>query len=290
MLVKHFDKIYTFLVVYRENGFSKASKILNISQPAITQQIKILEDYLGVELFERKKNGVNLTKEGERFLDYAIELEDFVKRFEKKLNVFLNSKHPFVIGASPTIGNYNMPECVKYFKTLIDKEIDLIIKSNDALVEDLKNNKLDIAFLTKPIKDNEIETIKWNEDELVVFSNKPLPINMKLEDLTKYKIICREKNSSTREFIRKIFEKENFKCEDLNIVSVVHNSTALKYTVMNSNEQVISIISKIVIKKEIEEKKLFTSKIDELKLTRDTFIAYKERNRLIDSIINFLIN
>jgi len=287
MVIKYLDKIYTFLVINRESSFSKASKVLGISQPAVTQQIRILEDYLGVSLFERKKNGVILTKEGQTFLIYAKEFEKFLNNFERKLEDFRNADSPFLIGASPTVGNYNLPECIKYFKSLIDREINLVIKSNDALLEDVEKKAIDMAFVTKK-KRNSLNYVEWIEDELVVFSNKPLPPSMDLEDLKNYNMICREPDSSTRDFIKREFESHEFACDTLNVISVVHNSTALKFTVMNSNEQVVSIISKMVIKDELRDKKLFMSKIKGLDLKRKTYIAYKDKTKEIEAILNFV--
>ena len=287
MLTKYLDKIYTFLVINRELSFSKASRSLGISQPAVTQQIRILEKYLGVTLFERKKNGVMLTKNGQNFLKIAKEFDTFLEDFEKKIEKFKNLDMPFIIGASPTLGSYNLPECIKYYKNLINKEMNLVIKSNDALLEDIKNSVIDLGFVTKKI-DNGIEYIEWMDDELVVFSNKPLPRSIDLEDLKNYKIICRETNSSTREFIKQVFEKESFNCDDLNVVSVVHNSTALKFTVKNSSEQVVSIISKMVIKDELKEEKLFWAKIKGVSLKRKAYMAYKTKTKEIEAIVNFI--
>jgi len=287
MVIKYLDKIYTFLVINKEASFSKASKILGISQPAVTQQIRILENFLGVTLFERKKNGVVLTKDGQHFLKIAKSFEDFLEEFENKISKFKHLDSPLLIGASPTIGNYSLPECIKYYKTLINKEINLIIKSNDELYEDVKNSKIDMAFVTKKKNDN-VNFQEWIEDELVVFSNKPLPSTIEIEDLAKYKMICREPNSSTREFIKKVFAKKGFDCDSLNILSLVHNSTALKYTVLNANDQVVSIISKMVIKDEIRDKKLFISKIKGINLKRKTYVIYKEKSKDVEAILNFI--
>ncbi len=287
MITKYLDKIYTFLVINKELSFSKASKALGISQPAVTQQIRILEKYLGVTLFERKKNGVMLTKNGQNFLKIAKDFEAFLDIFDKKIEKFKNLDMPFIIGASPTLGSYNLPECIKYYKNLINKEMNLVIKSNEELLEDIKNSVIDLGFVTKKV-DNGLNYVEWMDDELVVFSNKPLPRSIDLEDLKNYKIICRESNSSTREFIKKVFEKENFKCDDLDIVSVVHNSTALKFTIKNSSEQVVSIISKMVIKDELKEEKLFWAKMKGINLKRKTFMAYKNKTKEIEAIVNFI--
>ena len=155
------------------------------------------------------------------------------------------------------------------------------------MIEDVKKGNLDLAFVTKK-KDNSLHYVEWIEDELVVFSNKPLPTTMELEDLKNYKMICREENSSTREFIKKVFTKANMDCNKLNIVSIVHNSTALKNTILNANEQFVSIISKAVIKEEVKNKKLFITKIKGINLKRKTFIVYRHKTKEIEAILKFI--
>ena len=288
MLIKYLDKIYTFLIINKENSFSKASRVLGISQPAVTQQIRNLENFLGVTLFERRKKGVILTKEGQNFLNYAKEFEKFLNNLDKKLYDFMHSDSPFLIGASQTIGTYVLPSYIKYFKNLINKDINLIIKNNDEIIDDIKKGFLDIGFVTK--KNIEVNLAKWKEDELVVFSNKPLPRVLELDNLREYKIICREENSSTREFIREQFDRFNLNCDDLNVVSIVHNSTALKYTILNSNEQFVSIISKVVIEEKLKTKRLYFSKLKGVSLKRKIYIAYKDESSEIQALINFLKN
>jgi len=144
-----------------------------------------------------------------------------------------------------------------------------------------------MAFVTKKKNDN-LNYVEWLEDELVVISNKPIPPTLEMEDLKNYKMICREPNSSTREFIKKVFEENRFECDVLNVLSVVHNSTALKFTVMSSQEQVVSIISKMVIKDELKEKKLFAAKIKGVNLKRKTYIVFKEKTKDIEAILNFI--
>jgi LysR family transcriptional regulator, transcriptional activator of the cysJI operon len=63
-MLNDFAKLETFLTVVREKSFSKASAKLGISQPAVTQQMKYIEDYLDVQIVDRKKNGISLQKRG----------------------------------------------------------------------------------------------------------------------------------------------------------------------------------------------------------------------------------
>jgi len=81
-MLKDFTKMETFLVVSKEKSFSKASAKLGISQPAVTQQIKFIEDYLDTKVIERKKNGIRLTKSGASG-NKKVALKDFLKQQQK---------------------------------------------------------------------------------------------------------------------------------------------------------------------------------------------------------------
>lgn len=82
-MLKDFSKVETFLTVVREKSFSKASKKLGISQPAVTQQIKLLEEYLDIQIVDRKKNGIKLTTAGEELYKVALKLEKHLLAAER---------------------------------------------------------------------------------------------------------------------------------------------------------------------------------------------------------------
>jgi len=84
-MLSDFTKLETFITVVQEKSFSKASAKLGISQPAVTQQIKFIEDYLDVKVVDRKKNGIRLTKEGQELLNIAQKVNKCVNTAEKAL-------------------------------------------------------------------------------------------------------------------------------------------------------------------------------------------------------------
>ena len=89
-MLNDFAKLETFLTVVREKSFSKASAKLGISQPAVTQQMKFIEDYLDVQIVDRKKNGIKLTKEGQILHGIALKIEKCVNSAKKELLKIMN--------------------------------------------------------------------------------------------------------------------------------------------------------------------------------------------------------
>ena len=295
-MLKDFSKIQTFLTVVREKSFSRASKKLGISQPAVTQQIKLFEDYVETKIVDRKKNGIRLTKEGEEIYTIMLKLEKCIFNTEKEILKVINKQLTFVIGASFTIGNYILPNYLNRIKEKIKNDILVKIDLSKYILEQLKNKKIDIAMVEAPGFDDSMLYREWMEDELVLFSNSPIPKYVKKEDLHNFDWVCREEESHTRQLISNVFEEMEIDCKTFNVKSVVSSSTAVKQSILKApktKKPTVSIISKFVIEDEVQNGALYSAKIRGYKFKRHLYIAYlKERRHdaYIDGMIDFLMN
>ncbi len=294
-MLKDFSKIQTFLTVVREKSFSKASKKLGISQPAVTQQIKLLEDYVETKIVDRKKNGIRLTKEGEEIYGVMIKLEKCIFNTEKEILKVINKQLTFMAGASFTIGNYILPNYLNKVKEKIKSDIMVKIDLSKSILELLNDKKIDIAMVEVPYFQNNMLYREWLEDELVLFSNFPLPKYVKKEDLYGFNWICREEESHTRQLVTEVFEDMGVDCKSFNVISIVSSSTAVKQSILKApkDKPTVSIISTHIINDDIENGTLYSAKIRGYKFKRYFYIAYlKERKNdaFIDSMIDFLMH
>ncbi len=295
-MIKNFSRIETFLTVVKGKSFSKASKKLGISQPAVTQQIKLLEDYIGNKLVERKKNGIVLTKAGEEFYRVCLKLERCILNAEKEIIRIMNKELTFIIGASYMIGNYLIPEFLNDLKKAINNEVLIKVDLSEQIINGILDKKIDLGLIESPIFMEGLIYREWMDDELVLFSNSPLPKYVKKEDLYNFKWICREEESHTRKIISEAFEEAGIECRSFNIVSVVTNPTVVKQTVLKADKSgapTVSIISKYVIADEIENGTLYAARIKNMKFVRKLYIAYlKERkyDAFIDNLIQYLMS
>ena len=283
-MLKDFSKLETFLIVVRERGFSKASNKLGVSQPAVTQQIKYLENYLETKLIERKKSGIKLTSTGEELYRIAVELEAAVVQAENKILKIIDKDITFNLGASFTIGNYILPgECLQEIKKSIGNDVKLTIEVSKVIVEKLKERSIDLGLIEAPIYDEDLVYRKWLDDELVLVSNTPLPRVVNTEDLYNFDWVCREIGSHTRKIVQEKFESINVACKDFNIVSEVNSSTAVLNTIARSKQNlerpIVSIISKHAIAQEVNDKKLFESRIHGITMDRTLYIVYNKNNK-----------
>lgn len=297
-MLKDFSKIETFLVVARERGFSKASAKLGISQPAVTQQIKYLEDFLDTKLIDRKKNGIKLTSAGEELYKVALELESALVHAENRMLKIINKDITFNLGASFTIGNYILPgECLNTIGKHINNDIKLTIEVSKIIVDGIKDRSIDLGLIEAPIFDEDITYRKWLEDELVLFSNTPLPREINIEDLYNYRWVCREEGSHTRQIVSEKFQDIGIKCKEFDVISEVNSSTALLNTVLRSEKDlekpIISIISKYTIMQEVANKNLYQSRIKGVDLNRSLYVIFHKNNKsnpFIKSIVDYILS
>jgi len=295
-MLRDFAKLQTFLMVIKEKSFSKASAKLGISQPAVTQQIKFIEEYLDTKIVERKKNGILLTKEGEDLFRIAQKLEKAISSSEKELLKIINKEFTFVMGSSYSIGNYILPNYLQKIKALIGNDVFMNVGLSSEVIDNLEDKKIDVALIESPVFRDGIIYREWVEDELVIFSNQSLPKYVKAEDLLEFNWICRDEESHTRKLYAEIFEEIGVHCSNFNVFAVLNSPTAIKESIIHSDPNaktpLVSIISRHVIQKEIENGTLFEARVKHHRIIRSFYIAYlKERKHdaFVDNVVHYLL-
>lgn len=295
-MLKDFSKINTFLTVAREKSFSKASAKIGISQPAVTQQIKYIEDFLQCKILERKKNGIVLTKEGNELYRTAVKLEKCIANTEKELLKVINKKIALQIGASGTIGNYILPAIHQKVNENLGNEVIINIGKSKDLIDALEEKKIDIALIEAPVFRDGIYYREWLDDEIIMFSNQQLPKQIKPADMQGFNWMCREEGSHTRKLAMEAFEGVGIDCATFfDNQNVLSDATAIKNTILKDSKAgapAASMISKFLIEDEVKNKQLFITKIKGFNITRKFYICYLKENKhdaIVQNTVNFLM-
>jgi DNA-binding transcriptional LysR family regulator len=295
-MLSDFTKLNTFLTVVKEKSFSKASAKLGISQPAVTQQMRYIEDYLDTKVLDRKKNGVRLTKEGEKLLLITQKLQKSIIVAEQQLLGIINKDINFIFSASKVIGDYILPTVLNEIKTAIHNEVSINVGLSNECITALLDKKADMALIESPIFEDGIIYRDWMEDEIVIFSNQPLPRRVRNEDLQSYRWVCRDHESHTRKLFKEYLDLSGFQdCDTFNVVTESSSLTAILQTVLHSSKTetpTVSIASYRAIKEYEDDGKLFIARLPKLTMKRTLYIAYlKERKHdaFIDTVLSFLM-
>ena len=297
-MLKDFVKMETFLTVARERSFSRASAKLGISQPAVTQQIKYIENYLEAKIIDRKKNGIRLTPEGEEFYSVVTRLEKCINSLEKDVLKIMNKEMTFRLAASFTIGSYVIPgECLNTISNSINNDVNLSIAVSDEIIQGLKDKKFDVGLIEVPIFDEDLIYREWFDDELVIVSNMHLPKILRTEELYDLKWVCREEGSHTRRLLSEVFEELGVSCKSFDVLSEVSNTTAALQSVKRANKDdnkaTATIISKHAVADEVARGEMFESRIYGFTMTRKFYIVYSKENKnnvFVDNVVNYILS
>ncbi|PAB59277.1 LysR family transcriptional regulator [Anaeromicrobium sediminis] len=212
----NYDYYKIFYHVAKNLSFSKSANELYISQSAVSQSIKTLEDKLGISLFLRHKRKITLTKEGEKLFEYikpAIENIISGENLVKSIKTLESGQ--ITIGVSDTLCRYYLLDCLKTFNNLYPHiKIKIINKPSPKTIELALLGECDFSIVNlteSTYIDLTIHIIK--ESKLTFIASHKFEhlkdISLSLEDLIKYPILMLSKNSTTRKVFNKYLEKSN---------------------------------------------------------------------------------
>jgi len=149
-----------FLAVAERLHFGRAAESLHISQPSLSQQIRALEEELGVQLFVRNKRHVALTTDGEALLPYARRLvalaDDVQEEFAERSGL---RRGKIRLGATPTLGGHLLPRVIGgFFQSYPGLELTIVEDGSDRLARQLEQGNLDLALL---VEDQETQGVAF---------------------------------------------------------------------------------------------------------------------------------
>jgi LysR family hydrogen peroxide-inducible transcriptional activator len=226
--------------VAREKNFARASAKVFVSQPALSMQIKKLEETLGVEIFERDKQNFLITPVGAEIIKKA---EIILQESEEIRMIAKNSKDPHKgeirIGAFPTVASYFLPNFIKNIhKKFPHLKIFLIEAKSDELITKLKSGELDLCLLAMPIADDNLIGEKIFSEKFLLATPKGHPFSKKskiqIKELKKQELMLLEDGHCMRDqaleicSMVKAFENQDFRATSLETLrQMVANGTGI---------------------------------------------------------------
>lgn len=277
-------RLQVFHTVARLLSFTKAAESLHMTQPAVTFQVRQLEEYFNTRLFDRTHNRISLTEAGERVYKYAdrifalyAEMENSVRDLTGEVSGVL------MLGASTTIAEYMLPALLGDFKAKYPEvSIRLQVANTDGIVSMVENNIIDLGVVEAPVSNKNlvVETCRMDQMVLIVppghelANEKSVPIT----ELTRYPYICREEGSGTREVMLEAMNAAGANAADLNIVMELGSPEAVKGAVEAGMG--VSILSRATIEKEIKLGSLVAINIEQPLERPFSFVHQKQKFRL----------
>jgi len=284
-------ELNVFYRLSESEHISSLAKELNLTQSALSLSIKSLENKLGVKLFDRIGKRLILNDNGREFksktYEHFLKLKDAQNLFTKnRISGELN------IAFSKTLGEFVMPQTIFDFLVKFPHvKINRDIQNSANIIRLVKNGGIDIGFIESDCSESMIIKEKIGQDKLEIVTSD---INLKnrafyIDELFEKRWILREKGSGTREIFLNTLGKLSKEIEIFMEFSEFEEAK----TLLCNNHDVITCISKYVVKKELQRGELFQIKLKNLQIERNFYLIYhknKYKSRLFNEFRKFVLS
>lgn len=226
-------RLQVFHAVAKQLSFTKAAEVLFMTQPAVTFQIKQLEEHFNTRLFDRGHGKITLTPAGELVLDYARNILGMSAELDVRVAEMTGEiGGPLLVGASTTIAEFMLPRILGEFKSLYPNvRPRLIVANSEAIENRVAEHTLDIGLIESPSHQHELQTESCCEDELQVICSPKFPL-ARFKELTPQQLVnqpyvSREPGSGTRENTDAYLKEAGIAPGTLNLVMELGSPEAL---------------------------------------------------------------
>lgn len=168
------DALKTFLEVNRTRHFGQAANNLYVSQSTVSARIKILEDQVGMPLFVRQRNNIQLTDAGQRLVRYAENIVTNWIRAKQEIGIAEEAHIPLVVGASPSLWDSILLDWIQYlYQTRPELILHAEVQSAEALLRRTLERSMDMAFVFDAPHADELECLEVAHVPLIMVSSMP---------------------------------------------------------------------------------------------------------------------
>lgn len=273
-------RLIVFRTVAEQLSFRKAAEELYLTQPAVSLQIKALEEDLGTQLFDRGGSHVKLTAAGRVLLEHAEQVHTLLVHAEHEIAALSGDQAgTLALGASTTNMQYVLPRLLAEFCREYPRVRPTLISGNtERIVEALEQQKIALGLIEGPARNRDVKTEPFLKDELMLI----VPAGhewaerrvIDSSELLSAPLLMRERGSGSRHVVELALERHGLKRGALQIAMELDSTEAIKSSVESGLG--VGFVSRWAIAKDVRLGNSFrTVEVDGVRIERDMLIAYK---------------
>lgn len=283
-----FDQLETFLEVARLSSFSRAAEKRFRTQPAISAQIRSLEDEIGAKLLDRSGGKVSLTGAGKAFQKYA---EDALQARRDVVTAMAEMERvprgEIVVGANEGTCLHVLPEVFSEFKKQYPAvSVNINRLESAGILSGIIDNSVDFGVMSLPVNDNRLTVVSIHRDELVIITPPRHPLSKAksatLADASQYPLLMPEAGH-TRDAIEQYFHERKLK---LNISMELDSSELLKRFV--AADVGIGFIARSNVLEDVQAGVLVALSIADVTIRRDLALVFRKDKALSRAALAFI--
>ena len=246
-----------FIKIVEMGSISKAAERMNISQSALSQQLRSMELEIGTRLFERNFNGVIPTDAGDIVHHHAMEIASSYDRMFLDISNAQNQNKTIHIIANPCIYSYALPCTLYHVKNNYPQyTLQMEVMSSQTIEGKITKGQADMGIIIGKPKDKHLSSKKIFTDRFCLVAGEKMQVPAKLtsEELYRYPLLMLVKNQKTRQLIDKSLIKNGIQIGRLHILYTLESTESIKLSAINGFG--LAFLPYMAIKKELYHKQL----------------------------------
>ena len=287
-------RLQVFHAVARHGSFTRAAEALFMTQPAVTFQIKQLEEQFNTRLFDRGHGRVTLTSAGELVMAYAERILGLSEELESRVSELTDELSGILhLGTSTTIASYWLPQLLEGFKRRYPRVIPRVSVGNSQLIETrVMDRNLDVGLIEIITEQPTLDRRSAGRDELQLIVPPDHPLagarSVRAEQLVSYPLLHREPGNAIRDLVDQFFAAAGIPFEDLNVAAELGSLSAVKHLAAQGFG--VAIASAAAIRRAVEAGRLVGVPLSPRLYTPLEVILLKDkfRSRLVNTFADFV--
>lgn len=284
----HIECFEYFYQVCSAKSISRAASNIHISQPALSQQLKKLEDCLECELLTRSNKGVELTELGTVVLKYADGITNNYRKMLENLSNVDKYNNMIKIEACLPVDAYVLPNTLyRIKKKYPHHNYELNSNFSDAIKQDVLNNSCDIGFVCGKPKDSSLASFKIGSDKLVLVASPhfKIPAQIHVKDLLEYHLIMLD-HFNISDKLEYALKYDGCNLNDLDILFNFTSIESIKSLLFKTYG--VAFLPYLSIKKELQTKQLKLIDVSDFTMGYDIYLINKMNGYINNSVREFL--
>jgi len=283
-----FEQLETFLEVARLSSFSRAAERRFRTQPAISAQIRALEEEVGARLLDRSGGKVSITQSGKLFQKYA---EETLEARKAVLTAIAETERvprgEIIVGANEGTCLHILPEVFAEFKRQYP-DVAVNIKRADygKILESVIDNSVDFGVVSLPVTDNRLKIVLIHRDELVIIAPPGHPLaenkSARVADVANFSLVM-PKVGHTRDALEELFNERRVKPR----YAMELDSSELLKRFVAANVGV-GFIARSHVQEDVQAKVLAAIEISDAQIRRDLALVYRKDKALSRAALAFI--
>lgn len=274
-------KLLSFISLCDTKSFTATAKELNLTQPAVSQHIKALEQEYDVKLLTREGNEIHLTQAGEIMLKYALRIKSLYNDLNRRIEDNKKYAKSLTVGITHTAESNVAPEIFAYYSSENSgSHIKIVSDTIKNLYDKLANYQIDMAIIEGNITNKKFSSVLLGTDSLVAVISPSNPLSEKkvitINDLRKERLVLRNFESGTTSLFINELNRLKLSIDDFKVFLEIDSVSSIKDLV--SKNLGVSILPMSACKREVKQKQLLTLPIENMNLSRETSLLFIEGN------------